>query len=134
MLKPSPTERGSTAARSNRDIAFSSGHHHDFRGNCTCLRPQITSSRNSLSKLINYGEYLEWYPRSTESRYSQTFHGRVPTALSAGEATVAAIRAAATDGTKTGANRCARRYFHSSEPTTLIAKRGVCRIPRVQKI
>jgi len=37
-----------------------------------------------------------------------TVHGVVPTALSAGEATVAAIRAAATDGTKSGTNRCAR--------------------------
>ena len=35
-------------------------------------------------------------------------HGFVPTALSAGEATVAAIRAAVPDGTKSGANRCAR--------------------------
>ena len=70
--------------------------------------PSITSSRTRL--LNSQIREITWngIPRSTESRYSRTVHGFVPTALSAGEAMVAAIMAAHTDGTKSGANRCAR--------------------------
>jgi hypothetical protein len=70
--------------------------------------PSITSSRTRLLNSQIRENTWNGIPRSTESRYSRTVHGVVPTALSAGEATVAAIRAAATDGTKSGTNRCAR--------------------------